>query len=1022
MGLISYFSISRESSPDIKIPYIFISLHQEGISPEDAQRFLLQPVEQKIRTIEGIKEIKGTAYENGGIVVVEFMAGHSVEKAHHDVREKVDAVRSKLPSEADEPIVNTLSSDQFPVLIIKLSGKIPQRRLYYLAKKLKTEIETRVSSVLNVNLVGNQTDVVEIIIDPAKIESRQISFDEVFLFFQRNNLVVSAGMIDTGKGRFSVRVPGHIESLDDVEAIPISVQGDAVVTLGDIASVKYTFKDPISFARDRGLPAIAIEVSKRAGENIIETVNKIKAVVHETQKTWPLQLQVQYAQDQSSQILDVLRELQNNLIFAVFLVIIVIFFWLGWRSAFLVSLSVPGSFLAGIWVLDLLGLTLNIVVLFSLILSVGMLVDGAIIVVEYADRKMMEGVSRKEAFLQATQRMAWPVIVSTSTILVVFLPLLFWPGVVGQFMKFLPITLLAVLIASILMALLFIPAFGFLMGGISKDHAVKYRETIVATEEGDLDNIPGFTGWYIKLLKHALNYPKKVIVGAIGFFMLVIISYAFFGHGVEFFPNIEPEQATIMIHARGNLSLEEQDELVKKVEYRILDMKELLSIYTRVGAGDPALGPMQGGQEESEDVIGVITLEFADWKTRRKVDDILEDIKKRTQDIAGIYVEISASKGGPMLGSPIQLNIYADDPKNISKTVTEIRQFMENQKGLTGINDNRSLPGIRWDIKIDRAQAAKFGANVNLVGMGIRLVTNGFKVATYRPDDALDEIDIILRYPKEMRTIDQLNKVRIFSSEGLVPISNFIETKPVPKVGFIHRSNSKEVISIKADVEPHILANDKVQELKAWLQSTNLAPGTHIEFKGEDEDQKATVNFLMKAFFIAIALICIILIMQFNSFIEAILVLSAVVMSIIGVLLGLLIMRQPFGVVMGGIGIISLAGIIVSNNILLIDTYKQLSRRFSDVREVIIRTGAQRLRPVILTKLTIILGLLPIMFGVNIDFVKAEITVGAPATQWWIQLSTAIVYGILFASPLTLIVTPCALMLYANHLKAKSTG
>ncbi|MEB3701855.1 Multidrug efflux pump subunit AcrB [Candidatus Bealeia paramacronuclearis] len=1014
-GLWSYITISRESAPDVKIPLIFVTISQEGISPEDSQRLLLRPLEQQIRTIEGIKEIRGNAYENGGMLIVEFRAGHNVDKARNDVREKVDLAKSKLPTEAKEPIVNELSFSQFPVLVIKLSGDVPPRKLYQISKDLKEEIEARVSSVLSATVVGDREDVVEILVDPAKLETYNITLDAVMALFNRNNLVVSAGTLDTDKGKFSVRVPGLIESVEDMKSVPITVNGDAVVTLADVASLRKTYKDASTFARDRGKSAVAIEVSKRTGENIIETVAAVKAVVSEMQQKWPEQLQIAYAQDQSDQIVDMLRDLQNNLIFAVILVMAVIVIALGWRSAVLVGLSVPGAFLAGVLVLDLLGMTLNIVVLFSLILSVGMLVDGAIIVVEYADRKMMEDVPRKEAFIQAAQRMAWPVIVSIATILVVFLPLLFWPGVVGQFMKYLPITLLAVLTASILMALLFVPALGFYLGGISKEHAQHYKEMIVTTEEGDLTQLKGFTGWYFQILEKSLNHSKAVLAGSFGLLVGVIILYSFLGVGVEFFPNVEPEQAAIHVHARGNLSMKEQDGLVKSVEDRILDMKELKSIYTRVGKPDMSKGGSTGqGGDEAEDTIGVITLEFSDWQTRRKVEDILADILKKTKDIPGIYVEPRADKPGPSHGKPIELNVFSSISGEIPKAVEKIRAHMDQMKGLRDIEDTRPIPGIRWDMNIDRAQAAKFDATVELVGAGIRLVTNGYKVSTYRPDDAIDEVDIVLRYPEAYRTIEQLDKVRVRTQLGLIPISNFVTRTAVPKVGFIQRSNGKEVDNIKADVALGVLPNDKVNEIKTWLKTADLGEHIRVEFKGEDEDQKETGDFLIKAFLLAIAMIVIILVTQFNSFFHACLVMSAVIMSTAGVLMGLIIMQEPFGIVMGGIGIIALAGIIVSNNVILIDTYQHLEKQFTDMKVVVLRTGVQRLRPVILTKLTVILGLLPIMFAMNIDFVKAEITIGAPATQWWIQLSTAIVFGVLFASPLTLIVTPCALWAHAQ--------
>lgn len=1027
MGINSYITIPRESAPDIKIPIIFVSVFYEGISPEDSQRLLLRPMEQKIRTIEGLKEVKGTAYENGGNLVIEFVAGYDVDKALSDVREQVDLAKSDLPEEAEEPVIRELAFSQFPILVVKLTGAIPERELYRIARDLKEEIESRVSSVLKANVVGDREESVEIVIDPTKLETYNISFESAIAFFQRNNLIVSAGTLETDKGRFSVKVPGLLETVDDIRKLPIAVNKDSVVKLEDFVEIRQTFKDALSYARDGGVPSVAVEISKRAGENIIETTEKVRDVVEESRSLWPEQIQVSYAQDQSDRIQDMLGDLQDNLIFAVILVMVVIIASLGWRSALLVGIAVPGSFLAGVLVINLLGYTFNIVVLFSLILSVGMLVDGAIIVTEYADRRMMEGFTPFESYREAAQRMAWPVITSISTTLVVFAPLLFWPGTVGQFMKFLPITLLATLSASILMALFFIPALGSVFGGLSPDLMARKKHTIQATEDGDLFSVTGGTGAYIRILNKLLDYPKCVVLGTTGLLVAIIIIYSNLGKGIEFFPDIEADQAAITVHARGNLSLREQDEILKQVEARILDMEELSSIYTRVGkpGGKNSSGSgSRGGGGEAEDVIGKITLEFVEWQDRRKVDQIMEDILIRTADVPGIKIEARADKPGPKQGKPIELQVYTPDPAQLKPTVQAIRRFLEDLDGLKDIEDDSPIPGIRWEINIDRAQAAKFGADIALVGAGLRLVTNGFIVGTYRPDDATDEVDIIMRYPKQYRTLDQLDRIRVRSKEGLIPISNFISRSPEPRIGFIHRSDGNQVMTLKADVLPGVLTNDKVNEIRNWLQTAELVQGTRIQFKGEDENQQEAKDFLIKAFFVAVFAIAIILITQFNSFFSAGLVLSSIVMSVIGVLIGLLVRGMPFGIVMGGIGVIALSGIIVSNNIILIDTFDRLRPLATSMRDAVLRTGAQRLRPVVLTQLTTILGLLPILLALNINFLERNITYDSPATQWWIMLATCIVSGLIFASVLTLVVTPCALMWRenwrANRIKSPS--
>lgn len=1021
-GWMSFLNIPRESSPDVKIPIIFVSVHYEGISPEDSERLILRPLEQKIRTLEGLEQVTGTAYENGGTLVVEFVAGFNVDKALTNVREQVDLAKPDIPQEADEPVIKELSFSQFPILVIKLSGAIPERSLFKMAEDLKHKIEADVSGVLQANIVGDREEVVEILIDPVKMETYNISFASVIQLLQRNNLVVSAGNLESKNGQFAIKVPGLLETPEDIMSLPVVVNGDAVVTFGDFVDVRKTYKDALTLARDRGVPAVAIEVSKRAGENILETNAEVRDVVEKMRKGWPAQVNVAYAQDQTHRIRDMLADLQDNLIFACLLVMIVMVATLGWRSALLVGIAIPGSFLAGILFIDLMGYTLNIVVIFSLILAVGMLVDGAIIVVEYADRKMMEGEGRLEAFRLAAKRMTWPVITSTVTILVAFAPLLFWPGTVGQFMRFIPITLLVTLTASIAMALIFIPALGAVFGAVSPDASEEHRQRIHTSESGDVRAIGGFTGMYVNVLDHLLDYPKRVVFGALGVLAFVITLYGLFGKGTEFFPNLEPDQAKIEVHARGNLSLAEKDQILRQVEQRILPLKELKSVYTRVGSTS-GQGPSKGGAAgEAEDVIGVITLEFVDWQERRKAVAILKDIENRTKDIAGVKIELRQDKPGPSQGKPIELNVQTDNKADLVPTVAKMRQYMESQSGIVDVEDNRPTPGIRWAIHINRAQAAKFGADVALLGAGLRLVTNGFLVGKYRPDDAQDEVDIVLRFPPNNRNLNQLDLTKIRTEKGLVPVSNFMTRTPEPKVSVIYRSDGSQVMTLKADVREGVLVNDKIAELKTWIEAQNFKPGIEIKFKGQEKDQNQSKVFLIKSFGIAIFAIAIILITQFNNFFSAGLVLSSIIMSTIGVFIGLLFRGMPFGIVMCGIGVIALAGIIVSNNIILIDTFDRLRVGAQDMKEVVLRTGAQRLRPVILTKLTTILGLLPIFLALNINFLGREITYGAPATQWWIQLATCIVSGVFFASSLTLIVTPSALMWRENYRARKTAS
>lgn len=997
-GFLGYVSIPKESSPDVKIPIIYVSAHYEGMAPEDAERLIIKPLEQKLRSIEGVKEMKSTGYEGGANVLLEFFAGLDTKKAYDDVKDKVDQAKPDLPQDLKDISVNEVNLSLFPVLVVKLSGRVNEQLLTKVGDDLKNQIESRVPSVLKVNIVGKRDEQVEIIFDPARIENYRLSFEKVAQVLSRNNIVISAGVIDSGKGRFSVKVPGLIENVDHIMNLPLLSDGRAVVKFKDIARIQKTFKDPESFARDKGVPAIALEVSKRSGENIIATIAAVKEIVAQEKKFWPEGVDVNYSNDESDHIKNMLKDLQNSIISAVILVMAVITLSLGFRSALIVGVSIPGAFLTGILVIGFLGFTLNIVVLFSLILSVGMLVDGALIVVEYADRKMEEGMDKGQAYKLAAVRMVWPVITSIVTILLVFLPLLFWPGVVGQFMKFLPITLIATLAASILMGVIFVPTIGSLWGKLPEKHRLSHDKKQDANQ---IDRTQKLMDFYFNFLQKALQKPKKVLWSAVGVLVSVFLVYSFLGNGVEFFPDVEQEQAAIKVHARGNLSVFEKDKLLREVESRLFAMKYFKSIYSRSGSK---------GVEDSEDTVGIITVEFTDWQTRPRVKQVLKQVESATKDMAGIFVEVQTEKAGPSSGKPIKIELSSRDPKRLFMETKRLYQAIEKVTGLKGLENSLPMPGIQWQVEINRAEAAKFGADIATVGNAIKLATNGIKLSTYRPDDKNEEVDIVVRYPREARTILQLKNVRVQTEKGIIPITNFVTVKPVPNVSLIHRVDSQRIETIQTDVEPGVLVFDKLQELKKLIDSLNVHDDVRFEFKGEDKEQAETGAFLMKAFLVAIFLIFLVLLTQFNSFFRSALVLSAVVMSTFGVLIGLMIMRQPFGIVMGGIGVIALAGIIVSNNIILIDTFDQLFLETKDAYNSILRACMQRLRPVILTKLTVVLGLLPIMFGIDIDFINFHVTQGAPSTQWWTHLATCIVFGVLFASMLTLIVTPAALM------------
>ncbi|CAN8140014.1 multidrug efflux pump [uncultured Thiomicrorhabdus sp.] len=992
-GAMAYFSIAKESSPDVPIPMFYVSMVHDGISPEDAERLLIKPMEKELQSLEGLKEMKSVAAENYGSILLEFSAGADIDQALLDVREKVDLAKNNLPPDTLEPTVNEINVALFPVISISLSGAIPERELVRLAQNLKDELET-LSGVLEVKIGGDREEMMEVIIEPETLETYHLSFDEVVSFLNRNNQLVPAGAMDTGAGRMVFKVPGVIENIADVLELPIKTHQGTVVTFKDLAQVRRTYKDPEGFARVDGEPALVLEVTKRVGANIIATIDEVKQTVAQQQQNWPKVVSVNFMQDQSKSIKDLLGDLQNNVVTAIILVMLVIIAALGVKPAVLVGLAIPGAFLSGILALQWMDYTLNIIVLFSLILSVGMLVDGAIVTVELAQRKMAQGMQPNEAYAYGAKRMAWPIIASTATTLSVFLPLIFWPGVVGEFMKFLPITVILTLLASLFMALVFIPVLG---AALSKNSAANNQERTTSEQNGI------WTERYIGLLTPLLAHPRKVLLTALLCMIAAYVSYAQFGKGMEFFPEVEPDFIQVQVQARGDLSVYEKDELVKKVEAAVLDIPVYKTLYSKTYSDASQL------QNVPVDLVGTIQLELLDWQLRPSAEEVIQTIRERLAIMPGILAQVRQQENGPSSGKPIQVELAGSDYAEIQSGIAEIRQRMNQIGGFVDIEDSRPIAGIEWNLKVNREQAARYQVDITTLGNTVQMLTSGLKIASYQPDDSEEELDIRLRFPESERNLEQMMNLKVPTAYGPVPLSNFAEFQPQQKTTKLDRVNGSRVMSVQADVMPGIQVDQQLNILKKSLQDNPLKALVKVHYKGQDEDQREAGAFLTKAFVAAIFLMILILLTQFNSFYQAGVILTAIVFSTAGVLLGLLVTQNPFGVVMVGIGIIALAGIVVNNNIVLIDTYNQYRNEGVEQIAAIQRTLSQRLRPVLLTTITTILGLMPMVLALNIDIIGQNITVGAPSSQWWVQLSSAIVGGLTFSTLLTLIVTPCLL-------------
>ena len=1008
-GMISYIQIPKEAEPELAIPIIMVSVSHEGVSPVDAERLLVRPLEEQFKNLDGVKQLTANAFQGGASVNIEFDAGADIDIALQEVRNKVDMARPEMPADMDEPRVTEMSFSRFPMIIVNLSGDLQERQLLRYARAFRDAVRT-IPGIMSADISGVREEIVEIIIDPARAQSYKLNTSDLSQLFSRANRIVPAGNIDAGQGSFSVTVPGLFETSNDILNMPIKVNGNAVVRLRDVATIKRTFKDADTFVRVNGERAVTIELIKRSGENMIKTSEAVHRLIDREQANWPSSISANVTTDQSQRVRNAIGGLQNNVLLAIFLVMAAVIAAMGVRSGLLVGIAIPGAFLTGIFFISLMGMSINNVVMFGLILSVGILVDGAIVVTEYADRKMVEGFDRRDAYLMAAQRMAWPTISSTATTIAAFIPLLFWPGIMGQMMQYMPITLICVLTGSLLMALVFTPSLGRLIGRPSDID--QYSMAILSgKEQVDISQLKGATRRYVDILIWALDNAKRIIFATGGLLIVVITLYAFSNNGVSFFPEGSADRAALMIHGRGNLSVEEKDALIKEVEEQLVGIDGIQTIYSRTGVTGGGAG---------NDVIGQITVIFDAWGQRRSSDEILTDIARRTQKVVGVQVESQKQRHGVGSAKPIAIELSSDNPMLLMQTIDHIRNGMEQIGGFINVADTRSLPRIEWRLEVDRAQAARFGADLASIGSSVRMITNGVRLGTFRPNDSEEEIDILVRYPVDFRSMKQLDELRIPTNQGQVPMSNFVRRVPAQQQTKIERVDAKRVLQIDSGVEPGLLANTQVTALKTWLATNPIDPNVRLSFEGDDADQRTNGAFLIFALFFGLFLMAVILLIQFNNFFSVLLILSSVVLSTIGVFLGYIITGNPFSVVMTGIGLIALAGIVVNNNIVLIDTYDRLVLTAASTRDAIIQTGAQRLRPVFLTTITTVFGLVPMAYGLSIDFFSREVSLGAPSTLWWQPLAMTIIFGLVFATLLTLIVTPSALMMRAQYVEKKS--
>ena len=987
------------ASPNIQLPFVSVAVFLDGASPSDGSRLVAKPLENRLRTVPGVKTIRATSSLSNIRIFLEFEVGYDIDKAIVDTKQAVEEVKFNLPQEAEDPQINEYSNANFPVMNLSVIGASSLRQKVFYARELKDRLE-KIEEVLETEVIGSPDEVLEGIINKSKMEAYGVTLTDLYYSVSNNNVIIPGGKQDTGLGSFMIEVPSVIETAEDVYSIPIKVTKDAVVTLSDIASIRRTFKDFNSYARVNGEDAVAIEVMLREGANAIDAANKIAIELDEFRKILPENLTIVKTNDDTVWANMMVSELNGNIISAVVLIMILVVASMGFRVSMLVGLSIPFCFLLTYLTLFMLGYEVNFLVMMGLLLGMGMLIDGSIVVTEYADRKISEGLSRLEAYRLASKRMFTPVLASTGTTIAAFIPLIFWPGFTGQFMRYLPITVSIVLASSLFYSLVLIPVLGSYFGQSSS--TLKLGQDSDKTGEPLFDKLAEYYG---KLTKIFVRNPGETIILILAILFTIVTTYTFYGKGTVYFAIVDPVKAEITVRGRGNFSALESKKIIEEVEERLIQIDELESVFLR--SGSP-------WWERGGDKIGSGYVEVVE-PSERDISglEIMQLVTEVTQGIPGIIVEAEADLGGPSFDSPIELNITGDIESEVVAAALLAEEYMRNEvKGLKNIFSSQPYPSVEWNVQVDKQKAAQLGVKVGDVGALVQMLTSGFKVGEFRPDDSKDEVEIRVRFPSEDRTITGINTLNVTTSNGLVPVSSFITLTPQENRSTVNRRNGQYVQELAAATIDESAVAEKVAEMQTWIEAQNFSKqGIKMSFTGMQEETEEVNEFMILAGITALFTMLILLLTQFNSFYQSLLILSAVFMSFVGVLLGLLISNRPFSSTMTGISIVTLAGIVVNNNIVLIDTFNRLKFESPETNrlELIRATCQQRLRPILLTSATTIFGLLPLAMGLSLDLIGRELSIGTRVVDWWQNLALSIVFGLGFSTLLTLIFTPAAL-------------
>ena len=1000
LGTYSYAVLPRESAPDVPIPVIVISTPYEGVAPEDIESSITLKIEKELAGLKGVKEIRSASVEGSSIITIEFLPDVSTDDAMQHVRDKVDRAKADLPNDAEEPVLTEINISDFPILMVNLSGPISPVHLKAIADDLEDYIDA-IPGVLNCDVIGGLEREIRLEIDQDKVAAYGLTIPEIVELIPSENVNISAGGLETPGTKLNIRVPAQFTEPEEVDTLLIATRDGRPIYLTDVAEVRDTFKDRTSISRLNGEDTITLSVQKRAGENIIAIVDHVMTVLEHARTQVPAGVRFDVTLDQSEDIRGIVKDLENNMLTGLILVVGVLLLFLGWRPAMIVGLAIPMSMLLSFTVIQLLGYTLNMVVLFSLIMALGMLVDNAIVIVENVYRHYTLCGDRVQAAMRGTSEVAWPVITSTATTLAAFGPLMFWPDIMGEFMKYLPITLIITLTSSLFVALVISPTLASLF---------------VRAQVKDADHVHPVIRGYRRILQTALQHRFTTLSLAVLLLIGMGVYYYRHGTGVELFPDVDPRRAAINIRCPQGTNIYESDRLARIVESRLSRYEQYFDhVITNVGSGGDMF---MGGGGSAGGHVTTITLIFPKYELRERPSaEILAELRADLADLPGAELKVEKQEEGPPTGAAVTVRFVGQDFKVLQTLSEKAKQAISGVSGLVNLRSDFEAARPELAFQVDRRRAMMLGVNTAIIGNFLKTAVFGREVGKYRQFN--DEYDITVRLPLDQRTsVDDLFRLRVPNNAGqAVPLSSLGEFQYTGGYGTIRRVDQKRVITLTGDAEGR-LGTDVLAEVQGRLAELELPPGYEIRYAGEKEEQDKASAFLSKAFVIALLLITLILVAQFNSLSVPFMIMTTVILSLIGVFAGLLICRMPFGIIMTGVGVISLAGVVVNNAIVLLDYTRQLQARGLDLMEAAMQAGATRLRPVLLTAVTTVLGLIPMAVGVSYDFHVMAWATRSESTEWWGSMATAVIFGLSFATLLTLVVLPT---LYVTVFHAGAT-